>query len=146
MVSPDSSEVSHGERFLLVRSGSSRFALPIASVTRVVRSVRTFPVPGSGPQLVGLLQLAGEPMPVLDLGIVVDGPGAGGGEHEIAVIVSVGRDQEVVGLAVNDAVTVLSIPAEAMSRSDGGFVTGEAVIDSTVIRVLDPMALGSPAA
>jgi len=142
MVACKPGEVVTSERFLLVRCGTSCFGLPMNRVRRVLRSLRTFPVPGSRRELVGLLQHDGEPLAVLDLGALVDDATTSSGIG-LTVIVSVGsaENAETVGMAVHDAVSVLRIDSDLISDSDNDVVRGEVVVEGELIQIIDPAAL-----
>ena len=67
-------EAPAAERFLLVQAGDRLCALPLARVRRVVRALPVCPLPGSAPELLGLAEFGGEPLPVLDLATLVGAP------------------------------------------------------------------------
>ena len=52
---------------LHLRVGEERYALPSASVVEVVPSVALRPVPGTPPEVAGLLAYRGRVVPVVDL-------------------------------------------------------------------------------
>jgi chemotaxis signal transduction protein len=133
------------ERFLLVRAGGSRYALPLTHVRRVLRSLRTFPVPGSRPELLGLLQVDGEPAPVLDLATLVKGTEEGGSGAQLTIIVAAGAadSTEIIGLAVHEALSVSTLPQDAVNATEEGLIRGDAVIDDELVRILDPSQMGA---
>jgi purine-binding chemotaxis protein CheW len=133
-------------RWLLVRSATSVFALPIAAVLRIVRSVHFFPVPGARAELLGLIQYGGEPVAVLDLATVALPGSESGGASALVVVVNAGPlDQpeqgEVVGLAVDEALTVTPIANRMISQNPEGIVRGEAMVHGSMVRCLELSAL-----
>lgn len=144
-----------GRPHLLLRAGDAVCALPLAAVRRVVKALPVHRLPGSAPELAGLAEFAGEPLPVLDLArLVAAAPGATPA-YPVTVIAWAGRaqDRELVGLAADAALEVAEIAAEAMVGGGSGVVAGEAEVAGRAVRVIDPAELagdgreaGSPAA
>ena len=134
----------HG-RFLLVRTGSLRCALPASDVVRVVRGLMCHPVPGSQARLLGLAQYGGEPLPVLDLHALVERT-ASGTRHRSTVILGRGRrrDRSVLGLAVDEVLRVVGLGELgkiAAADSEGNLVTGTATLEGAPVSVLDTRRL-----
>jgi chemotaxis signal transduction protein len=131
---------------LLVRSGEYLCALPLGAVRRVVRALTVYPLPGAAPELKGLAEYGGDPLPVLDLARLVRAPQGANPSFPVTIVVWAGPREasELVGLAADAAVEVATVPAAAVVSGDGGFVRGEAVIDGRVVRVLDLESLGRP--
>ncbi len=137
-------------KWLLVRSATTVFGLPLTAVRRILRSVRLYPLPGARPELLGLVQHGGEPLAVLDLAAVALPGTTPSGAAPLVVVVSVGRPEpadqaETVGLAVDEALTVSAIAARMISpHVDGvdGVIRGEAMVDGTMVRCLDLTLLG----
>ena len=105
---------------LVVRLGSVLAALPAAAVRRVARALPLAPLPGSSGALLGLIEFAGEPLPVLDLARLLDSGVERSAPPSVTVIAWVGaaRERELVGLAVDEALDVATlepseIPGEA---------------------------------
>ena len=136
---------SGGATHLLVRSGEVTCALPLGAVRRVVRALAVYPLPGATPALLGLAELAGEPLAVLDLGRLVAAPPGGHPAFPVTVVVrtGAGSDAELVGLQADEALEVVAVPREAIVAAGRGFVAGEATLRELAVRVLDPAALGA---
>jgi chemotaxis signal transduction protein len=132
-------------KWLLVRSATTVFGLPLVTVRRILRSVRLYPLPGARPELLGLIQHGGEPLAVLDLAAVALSGAAPSGAAPLVVVVSAGRpDQpeqaEMVGLAVDEALTVTAIAPRMISpHADGldNLICGEAMVAGKMVRCLD---------
>ncbi len=132
-------------RFLIVRCGELRCALDLASVRRVRRNLPIFPVPGAKPELLGLSQWRGEPLAIVDLVCLLGEGRSEAGSASVTIIVRVGEndDNELLGLAVEEALDVVRIPQDKVSGSGKGPVAGEAAVGPDVVRVLDLTALGA---
>lgn len=132
---------------LLVRAGEYVCALPLASVRRVVRAVTVHPLPGASGELEGLAELGGEPLPVLNLGRLINAPPGANPAFPVTVVVWLGPAgaREMVGLSADAALEVAHVAPESVVAGDGGLLLGEAPIGGEVVRVLDLEALGREA-
>lgn len=135
--------VAHSEdRYVLVRSGGERFAIPVSSVVTVLRDLATHPVPGAWAPLIGLAQHAGEPLVVIDLLERLDRRIGG---HQITIVVrrpSATGAVETVGLAVDEAERILTIADSEPTDQWGPAISSIATLDGQPIRVLNPALLG----
>jgi chemotaxis signal transduction protein len=129
---------------LLVRAGDYVCALPIKSVRRVMRALTIHPLPGASPELKGLAEFAGEPLPILDLARLVGAPPGASPPFPITIVAWAGPPaaRESVGLAADSALEVVEVPFGAVAVADGGFVVGEASVGGRVVRVLNLEILG----
>lgn len=135
---------------LLVRTGELVCALPLGAVRQVLRTLALHALPGSAPELKGLAEFAGDPLPVLDLARLARAPQGANPAFPVTVVAWAGPPEasELVGLAADAALAVVHLPAAALvpaapGAGDGGFVAGEAVVAGQVVRVLNLQALGS---
>jgi purine-binding chemotaxis protein CheW len=144
-VSSIESETGSSRRCLLVRAGAHECALPLERVRRVVRALKVHPLPGAAPELLGLAEFAGEPLPVLDLASLIGAPPGGAGTAPVTVIVAAGRrgGTELVGLAAEAALDIAMAPADGLPGGDRGLVAGESLVEGRPVRVLDLAALGA---
>jgi chemotaxis signal transduction protein len=129
---------------LLVRAGEYVCALPLAAVRRVLRALPVHPLPGAAPELKGLAEYAGDPLPVLDLARLARAPQGANPAYPVTVVAWAGGAdaRELVGLAADAALAVAHLEAAAMVGGDGALVAGEAVVGGQVVRVIDLAALG----
>lgn len=127
------------ERFLLFELNGTRMALPLVQVLEVTRPVAVAPLPHVPSYVVGLVNLRGNVVPLLDLGCKLWGePAVSQAQHLIVVpagrgrvALAVGRVAEVasldfvgeVGLHRGMPVAMLDL-AQALSRADGGMGHG----------------------
>ena len=131
-------------RYLLVRSGGTRWALPADHVRRVVRNLTCHPVPGGQPHLLGLAQYGGEPLAVLDLYTLVSG-GMLRSDHRATVIL--GRRGErsgsSLGLAIDEAQRVVTLADPPQPGLDDSLVQGTVTIDGGPVSVVNTASLFS---
>jgi chemotaxis signal transduction protein len=136
------------QSYLLVRAGEDFCALPLLRVRRIVRELAVSPLPGTAPELKGLAEFGGEPLPVLDLGRLVGAAPGATPPFAVTVLAWAGPEEarELVGLAVDSVVEVVEVPAEDVVAGGEGIVRGEASVGDRAVRVLALSALGgSPA-
>lgn len=135
------------DRFLLVQAGEDRCVLPLGRVRRIVRDLAVQPLPGTTPELKGLAEFGGEPLPVLDLARLVGAAPGASPAYSVTVIAWAGADEalELVGLAVDSVLEVVELPPEAVVAGGDGIVRGEATLGSDPVRVLSLAALGRSA-
>jgi chemotaxis signal transduction protein len=118
-------------RCLIVEAGGARFAVPLEQVLRVISAQELHPVPGAAPRLLGLTRFGGEPLAVIDFGLLVDSRPTGGNGREVVVVS--GGEGPMVGLAVDEALQVVEFePDERDVR--GADHEG-------AIRLIDPASL-----
>jgi chemotaxis signal transduction protein len=141
-VSGNSQRERGDRRFLLVRAGGVRYALPAAAVRHVVRGLACHPVPGSQPKLLGLAQFAGEPLAVLDLHALAEG-GAAQSAQWVTVILGRGDGESLsaLGLAVDEALRVETLDTGAGNDASGPFFEGCACADGGEAKVLNTALL-----
>lgn len=132
------------DRFLLVQAGEDRCVLPLERVRRIVRDLAVQPLPGTTPELKGLAEFGGEPLPVLELARLVGAAPGANPPYPVTVIAWAGPDEalELVGLAVDSVIEVVELQAEAVVAGGDGIVRGEATLGSDPVRVLSLAALG----
>ncbi len=126
-------------RYLLVATGAHRCALPIGRVRGIVPSLGVFPLPTTDPNLLGLAEYAGEPLPVFDLAGVVGAPPGGAAEFPVTVVVWVGSEQEreAVALAADGVLRLAELPVTPHEAGTGEVVDEVVELDGTVVHVLD---------
>lgn len=130
------------DHYLLVRSGGHRCAIPVNAAKLVTKAPRVYPLPGSEPRLLGLAQIAGEPVAIVDLHALLDREGRTGGGHELTVIIKGPGGSSSLGLAVDEAFGVIAAASERPRREDDpGWIAGRSKVDDRSVVVLDPEQL-----
>lgn len=133
------------ERYLVVRVHLRLFGLPVDEVREVVRMASLGSIPGADRSLEGLLDLRGEPVPVLSLRRVFGfEPLADDLDCRIVILRLEGRTH---GLKADDVLTVEAVdpadvePPPDLSRSS--YVAGVVKPGDEQILLLDPLLLVS---
>jgi chemotaxis signal transduction protein len=142
----DSERADGHDSFLLVRSGGHRCAIPVAAASHVAGTGRLDPLPGSAPRLLGLTQVFGEPVAVVDLHALLDPEGRPGGGRALTVVVSRRGGRSSLGLAVDEALGVVALGVrDPAGESDPEWVSGRSRLAGRDIAVVDPDVLLAPA-
>jgi purine-binding chemotaxis protein CheW len=83
------------------------YAVRLEQITEIVPPQALTRLPGCGPVVCGLIGLRGRVITVFDLGVITGGePAAGKAEHRLLLV---RRGERVVGLAVDELVTIASL-------------------------------------
>lgn len=129
----------------MVRCGEQRILVPAEAVVRIMGSVALTPIPGAAPEVLGLAQAEGEPLAVLDLGRIMGEVPKAGSMAPVVVEARSGFGDEVLGLAVDEAVRLLEVGSEPISEAPPGLpAAGAVVVDGAgaVILALERLAEG----
>lgn len=130
--------------YLVVRAGATFCGLPVDRIRKVVRALPVHGIAGSNPVLLGLSQLDGEPIGVLDLGRLVGVGATGTTEHGVTVVALVGPPDrlETVGLAADEALQVASYEIEEGEILDPEATFSERSRGDRVVKLLNLSRLG----
>jgi purine-binding chemotaxis protein CheW len=115
-----------------VRAGAEDYALPVDRVLEVAELGELAPVPGAPAEVLGVRNLRGQVIPVIDLASLL----GLANEAPLERIVVAEDHDGMAGLAVEAVldVTDLADPAE---ESDSPYLSGAALIDGTLVGVVD---------
>jgi purine-binding chemotaxis protein CheW len=107
------------------------YALPVADVLEVAELGEVTSVPGAGAALLGVRNLRGQVLPVVDLATVFELPAGDPGRIVIAE-----HGGLRAGLAVDAVAGVEQLP-EASEEVDSRHLTGAALADGALVGVID---------
>jgi chemotaxis signal transduction protein len=143
------SAASAGEgavRYLLLQAGDVLCAVPVSQVRRIARALPVHPLPGAAAALLGLAEFSGEPLPVLDLALLVGAPPGAHPAFPVTVVTWAGppENREAVGLAADAALEIVELQPARIVAGGSGIVIGEAAVSTGAARVLNLEALGAP--
>ena len=130
------------ERVVTLRIGRQYYALPLESVSQVVRLPDLTDVAGAPPVLAGMLNLRGTFLPILDGHVLINIPSAHTLDSSILVITLGGVP--AFGLLVDEVEDVqhISITQIADLRNGAAFIRGIVRDGERSIILIDPAALG----
>jgi chemotaxis signal transduction protein len=121
-----------------IRVAREHYALPVEQVLEVAEPGDLAPVPGSPAQIIGVRNLRGQVVPVISLATLLGLPSEEPGR---IVVAELGARR--AGLAVESVLDVNQLP-ESSEPTDSPFLSGAALIDGTLVGLLDVDAILSP--
>jgi len=132
------------DRYLLIQAGEEECMLPLDRVRRIVRDLQVIPLPGAAQELKGLAEFGGEPLPVLDFSRLIGATPGAEPAYPVTVIAWAGpaESRELVGLQIDGAVEVVTIPTDAIVPGGEGIVRGDVSFRDRPVRVISLAALG----
>lgn len=142
--SKQESEPELSRELLTFQLAGSPYAVPVERVREIVRMKETTPVPRVPPAVLGVIELRGEVVQVMDLRLRLELP-AGEVTRKSRIVVLHADDERVSGVLVDGVEEVLKAPEDSIRPAAGsvGFVCelcsrgGEFVSIIDVDRVLD---------
>ena len=127
---------------VVFKVGTAEYALPASEVLQMESYTGATAVPGSPPHVLGIVQLRGRVIPVIDLRARFGLPAQEAGPDARLVVGQKG--ERIVALLVDVAREVLSIPEEAlkppprlMGHQAEGFVKSVAQIGNRLVMAVD---------
>ncbi|HWH96719.1 MAG TPA: chemotaxis protein CheW [Baekduia sp.] len=115
-----------------VRAGGEHYALPVEDVLEVAEIGHVTPVPGAGPAVLGVRNLRGQVIPVIDLTVLL-GVRAQRPPEQILVAEESGR---CAGLAV-DSVTDVGMVDEPTEAADSRYLRGATFVEGALVGIVD---------
>lgn len=121
-------------QYVTFHLNSEAFALPMATVLEIIRVPDTVQVPLTPPSLVGLANLRGSVLPVLDLRSVLALPAIDYNEATRVIVVDAGRP---VGLVVDKVARVLAVDEKQIESAERVRATIDADLLNGVAKNID---------
>ena len=115
-----------------VRAGGEHYALPIERVLEATDLGDVTPVPGTPPEVLGVFNLRGQVLPVIDLRVLLGLAEAASPER---IVVAEHGDRRA-GLAVEAIIAVDELP-DASQATTSELVAGGALVGDDLVGVLD---------
>jgi purine-binding chemotaxis protein CheW len=114
-----------------VRVADEHYALPVADVLEVAELGDVTPVPGAGPAVLGVRNLRGQVLPVVDLAKLIGLPAS----QPCRMVVAEHGDRKA-GLAVDSVDGVEQLP-DAAEETESRHLAGAALTEGTLVGVVD---------
>lgn len=130
------------EKHLTLELGSEEYGVPVRDVREIVGALAATPIPGSAHHVIGVVNLRGKVVPVIDLRVRLGLPSIETGPRS-CIVVCQGRSGGLVGLLVDAVVEVVTVrvadvePAPAVASQE---VRALAKIRDRVVILLDVQA------
>ncbi len=120
---------------LRVRSGEEEYALPVEDVREIAPLGPVSPVPGAPDEVLGVWNLRGEVLAVIDLAAAL---GIAGGEASRIVVAEQGDLR--AGIVVDEVVDFCSLP-EAREPVESEYLSGSVLVDRVPVGIVDVGAM-----
>ena len=114
------------------RVGAESFALPVGQVLEVAELGSLAPVPGAPPSVLGVRNLRGQVLPVIDLATVL-GTARAPGTQKLVIAEEAGRR---AGLAIDEVTDVAELHGETQD-SDSRLLTGSTLVEGDLVGIVD---------
>jgi len=115
-----------------VRAGGEHYALPVQSVLEVAEIGDVTAVPGAVCAVLGVRNLRGQVIPVIDLSVLLGAPG----DHTPQRIVVAEHGGRRAGLAV-DAVSDVGLVSEPTEAVESPLLRGATFVDGALVGIVD---------
>ena len=135
-------EVEQQLQYVTFRIGSEDFGVDILMVQEIIRMPKITPIPNAPPFILGVINLRGKIIPVVDLRIRVALPQTEASDARRIVVVEL--KEKRIGMLVDSVSQVIRIPAgvveempeEAVNVTEN-FIKGVGKLDNRLIIILD---------
>ena len=114
------------------RLGDESFALPVAQVLEVAELGALAPVPGAPPSVLGVRNLRGQVLPVIDLATVLGSARADEAE-KLVITEKAGRR---AGFAIDEVTDVGELPGP-VQETDSPYLSGSALVQGDLVGIVD---------
>lgn len=130
--------------YLLFVAGGQQFCLPVGCIRELRAWSKPTPLPHAPPALLGVINLRGTVLPVLDLASELELPFTGDPSPR-PVIMVIGVGNRRTGLRLDSVRDIQSLPPDRIEPPPPGIapgcLTGIALVEGTILRILDPALL-----
>lgn len=133
---PEAGQRSDAVRVCLISVAGELFAVDLSHVREVFKVETVTPVPGMPPVLMGVTNLRGAVIPVIDLRVMM---GQATGQDPMPFVVIIRHGIQQVGVLVDDVPQLASVSGDQILASPSGMAGGKRPFVSSVLRVADRM-------
>lgn len=99
---------------LCFRAGGQEYGLPLRSIQEIRSHQHATPLPGQGAAVLGVLDLRGQVIALLDLRQLLNLPCADEADAELRAVIVLVQDGKRLGLVVDEVLDVLPVPPERL--------------------------------
>jgi purine-binding chemotaxis protein CheW len=115
-----------------VRAGGEHYALPVEHVLEAAELGEVTPVPGAAAEILGVRNLRGGVLPVIDLAALL---GLSGGADPERILVAESGER-LAGLAVESIVAVGELPGGG-EATDSAYLSAAVLVEGELVGVVD---------
>lgn len=152
MIAAAKSRSAAANRFLTLTLGEELYGLDAMRVREIIRPLDISPVPNSPRHLLGVINLRGKIVPIIDLRIRFNLQFTGQTDRTCIVVVESGPSAKLTGLMVDEAQEVMTLNPNDIDNApafglilDTPYISGLAKLKDSVMIILDlECLLGEP--
>jgi purine-binding chemotaxis protein CheW len=131
-------KLAESQKEVIFRINREEYGISVTEVVSIEKAREIMPVPRQNPYVLGIINLRGSVVPIIDLRKVLTHAAIPITESTRFLMVMV--DDQIIGFAVDEATDIVDVPAStiqkpAIFRSD--FIYGIAKLDERMIVLLD---------
>lgn len=126
------------QKEVIFRIGNEEYGVSVTEVVSIEKAREITVVPKNSPYLLGVIDLRGSVVPIIDLGDILAGAPIKPTESTRYIIVQVGSQN--VGLAVDAATDIVDVPGSVIQKPaivQASFIFGIAKLEQRMIVLLD---------
>ncbi|MFY0544260.1 chemotaxis protein CheW [Brevibacillus sp. H7] len=126
------------QKEVIFRIGSEEYGISVTDVVSIEKARETTPVPESSPYLLGMIDLRGTVIPIIDLSKIFGGAPIAITESTRYIVAQV--EDQVVGFAVDAATDIIDVPGTMIQKPaivQSTFIYGIAKLEERMIVLLD---------
>ncbi len=126
------------QKEVIFRIDREEYSISVVDVVSIERAQNITSVPRQNPNLVGVIDLRGSVVPIVDLRKALCGTPVEMTDSTRFIIVNV--DNQVIGFVVDEATDIIDIPSSTIQKPSifhSGFIYGIAKLDERMIILLD---------
>jgi len=126
--------------------GDQYYAVDIMSVREIRGWTRPTPLPHAPPYMRGVINLRGTVLPIVDLGVRLNGERTEASARNVIIVVEV--EEQIAGILVDAVSDILTLdqsdmqpPPEMSGERSENFIESLTVVENAMVRVLDMKSL-----
>ena len=129
-------------QFIGIRLEKELYGIPVERIRKIVKPLQITSIPGTAPHIMGLMNLQGEILCIVDVKILLNMGKAIPSENSRVVVIKTAEGP--VGVFCDEVMDIYDIVKKdiettlpALNREIGGYVLGQVQIDNGLMGILD---------
>lgn len=126
------------QKEVICRIGGEEYGISVTEVVSIEKAREITSVPEASAYLLGVIDLRGRIVPIIDLGNILGGSGREKTESTRYIVVQLG--DQMIGFAVDEATDIIDVPSTVIQKPtifQSKFIYGIARLDQRMIVLLD---------
>lgn len=129
-------------QFIGIRLGNETYGIPVGKIKEITKPLQITAIPGTAPHIMGLMNLHGEILCVVDVKVLLNMGRAIPGENSRVVVIK--TDEGLVGVFCDEVIDIYDIVKKnietalsTLSAEIGSYIQGQVQIDCGLMGILD---------